>query len=96
MFAGVERGVVEVVDGEGDRVRVTRLESASSAHKMLCERLLGSLFVVEAAPAGARTVGTATAASPARRGSTGVVVAVVGRRYFVVGMLSCRVEFLSG
>ena len=85
-----------VADGEGDRVRGSRLESASSAHKVLCERLLGALVEVEAAPAGARTVGTATAASPARRGSIGVVVAVVGRRYFVVGMLSSRVEFLSG
>jgi hypothetical protein len=97
-FAGVERGVVIVAHGEGDGVRGSRLESASSAHKVLCECLLSVLVEVEAAPAGARAVGTATATSHARRVSIGVVVAVVGRRYFVVvvGMISNIVELFFG
>ncbi len=97
-FAAAERGVVVVADDEGDGVRGSRLESASSAHKVLCECLLGDLVEVEAAPAGARAVGTATAASPVRRVSIGVVVAVVGRRHFVVvvGMISNIVELFSG
>ncbi len=65
---------------------------------MLYECLLGALVEVEAASAGARSVGTAAAASPAGRVGIGVVVTVVDRRHFVVvvGMVLSRVEFLSG
>ena len=53
---------------------------------------------MEAAPAGARAVGPAAAASPARCIVVGVIVAVVGGRHIVVvvGVLSSIVEFFSG
>ena len=65
---------------------------------MLCECLLCALIEVEVASAGARAIGTAAAASPARRIGIGVVVTVVGRRHFVVvvGMVSNIVEFVFG
>ena len=65
---------------------------------MLCECLLGALVEVEAASAGARAVGPAAAASPARCVGVGVVVAVVSGRHFsvVVDVLSSSVECLSG
>ena len=84
VFAGVERGVVVVADGEKDGVGGSRLESAFSAHEVMCECLLGGLVEVLAAPVGARAIGPSAASPPSRRGSIGVVVAVVGRRHYVV------------
>ena len=63
---------------------------------MFRECLLSALVEVEIASAGACSVGPAAVDSPARRVSIEVVVTIVGRRHFVVGMLSSRVEFLSG
>ena len=65
---------------------------------MLCECLLSALVEVEAAPAGARAVDSADAASPARCIVVGVIVAVVGGRHFVVvvDVLSSIVELFSG
>ena len=59
---------------------------------------MGALVEVEAACASARSVGTAAAASSARRIGIGVVVTVFGRRHsvVVVGMVSNIVEFFFG
>ncbi len=64
---------------------------------MLCECLLSELVEVEAASAGARAVGPAPAASPARCVGVGVVIAVVSGRHFVVvlDVLSSSVECFS-
>ena len=60
---------------------------------MLCECLLGPLIEVETAPAGACSIGSAAAASPAR--CVGIVVVVSGRHVVaVVGVVSSRVEIL--
>ena len=83
-FAGIEGGVMVVADSEGDRVGGRRLQSASSTHKMLGECRLRALAEMEASPAGARAVGSSAAASPTRRIGIGIVVAIVGRGFFVV------------
>ena len=59
---------------------------------------MGALVEVEATSAGARAVGPAAAASPARCVGVEIVVAVVGIRHVVVvvGVLSSRVKCLSG
>ena len=62
----------------------------------MCECLLGALVEVKYAPAGARAVGPATAASPARCVGVGIVAVVSGRHVVAfVGVVSSRVEFLS-
>jgi len=65
---------------------------------VLRECLLRTLIEVKAAPAGARAIGTAAAAPPARCGVVGVIIAVVGGRYFVVfiDLSSSSVECLYG
>ena len=67
-------------------------------HEVLSECLLRALVGVEAASAGARTVGTAAAASPARRVGIRFVVAVVNGGHFdvVVDVVSVIVYYFSG
>ncbi len=95
-FAGVERCVVVVADGEGDGVGSRRLKAASSAHQMLCEGHFGVKVEVKSTSSAAPTEGSA-AVPPARRRDVIVVVAVVGYRHDVVsiGVMSRRFEFVS-
>ena len=87
-----------VADSEGDGVSGRRLKSASSTHEVLSECLLRALVEVKAAPVGARSVGTASAAPPAWRIGIRVVVAVVSGGHFVVivSVVSVIVYYLSG
>ena len=77
-FAGIQGGVIETADDEGDGVGGGRLESASSAHQVQGKCPLSVLIEVESAPHGARTVGPAATTPPTGRVSFGGVVEVVG------------------
>ena len=65
---------------------------------MLSECILRALVEVKAVPAGARSMGTASAAPPAWRDGIRAVVAVVNGGYsgVIVSVVSVIVYFFSG
>ena len=81
-FAGVEWGVVEVVDGEATAIwRMWPVVEGASAHKVLSEGHLCVEAKAEAAVPVSATRGPTTASAPEARG-VGVGVVVVARHCF--------------
>jgi hypothetical protein len=83
-FSGVERGVVEAANGEGNGVGGCRPEDVSSPHKVLGKGHMGVDVEVESS---SHAFAARDPASPSASVPSGVVIvgAVVVVRHFVVG-----------